>query len=295
MCAGLMPSHEYSKCVECYIKLQLCTCIVLGMRLLVRLRSQVLFVRYLASILTKSFWFHLTFGWTQNFTPKVNFVTGSQFSPSLSNLIDTVDKALEFSNRHTKFPAPREIRFTDGMSGQGFRAFLYKLSDSLGEFEYLEIGVWKGSTAKCVLYSDKVSATLVDNWSQFGGPKAKAIKNLDKFISSKKARILDQDFSDLANNEINLSPLVYFYDGPHDEISHFKAAELIKFFKSKMLIFIVDDWNWDNVRNGTLKALAQIQTEIVASWEIFPNERDRKGGRFSRWHNGTYIAIIRIS
>ena len=265
------------------------------MKLLVRLRNQVLFAGYLASLLTKSFWFHVTFGWTPNFTPKVNFLRGSQTSSSTSKLIDIVDKALEFSNRHTNFPAPRMIRFTDGMSGQSFRAFLFKLSDSLGEFEYLEIGVWKGSTAKCVLYSGKVSATLVDNWSQFGGPKAKAIKNLDKFISSKKARILDQDFLDIANNEINLSPLVYFYDGPHDEISHFKAAELIKFFKSKLLIFIVDDWNWDNVQNGTLEALAQIQAEIVVSWEIFPNMREKKGGRFSRWHNGTYIAIIRIS
>ena len=265
------------------------------MKLHARLKNQVLFAGYLASLLIKSFWFRVTFGWTQNYTPKVNFVGESQTSPSTSNLIDIVNKSLEFSNRHTNFPAPRKIRFTDGMSGQSFRAFLFKLSDSLGEFEYLEIGVWKGSTAKCVLYSGKVSATLVDNWSQFGGPKAKAIKNLDKFISSKKARILDHDFADIVNNEIELSPLVYFYDGPHDEISHVKAAELIKCFKSKLLIFIVDDWNWDNVQNGTLKALAQIQAETVASWEIFPNIRERRGGRYSRWHNGTYIAIIRIS
>lgn len=281
--------------VECYIKVWQYTCIVLGMKLVDLLITRALYIKYLTILLTKSFWFHVTFGWTPNFTPKVNFLRGSQTSPSTSKLIDSVDEALEYSNRHTNFPAPRMIRFTDGMSGQSFRAFLYKLSDSLGEFEYLEIGVWKGSTAKCVLCSGKVSATLIDNWSQFGGPKAKAIKKLDRFISSKKARILDQDFLDIAYNEIDLRPLVYFYDGPHDEISHFKSAELIKWFKSKLLIFIVDDWNWANVQNGTLEALARIQAEIVASWEIFPNMRDRKGGRFSRWHNGTYIAIIRIA
>jgi len=264
------------------------------MTLVDHLTTKALYIKYLSILLSKSFWFHVTFGWTRKFTPKINFAAGSQYSLSTLNLIEIVNKALVFSNRKTNFPAPRKIRFTDGMSGQSFRAFLYKLSESLGEFEYLEIGVWKGSTAKCVLHSGKVSATLVDNWSQFGGPKTAAINNLNKFISSKKVRIWDQDFLNLASNEMNLSPLVYFYDGPHDEMSHFKAVELIPFFNSKSLIFIVDDWNWENVQNGTLKALVQIRAEIVASWEIFPNARERKGGRFSRWHNGTYIAIIQV-
>ena len=207
------------------------------------------------------------------------------------NLIAIVSSALEYSNTLGRFPAPRNLRFIEGMSGQRFRSFLFYLSKNLSTFNYLEIGVWKGSTASCILKNGKAKAILVDNWSQFGGPRKAANKRLRKYIKESNALLVDSSLEMLREEYIFESPLVYFYDGAHDYQSHLEATLLINQFKSSQLIYIVDDWNWENVRNGTIDGLKQVKLKIVKQWQIFPNIAD-KGGKYGAWHNGTFICIL---
>ena len=44
---------------------------------------------------------------------------------------------------------------------------------------------------------------------------------------------------------------IYLYDGPHHFEDHFDGIKLVQPALEKKFILIVDDWNWDQVRNGT--------------------------------------------
>lgn len=239
----------------------------------------------------KSVAFLLTFGWVSKAKPSIKSEVKHSLSVNTQSHITAIEEALDYANRRTNFPNSIQLRFLDGMSGQRFRAFLNHLSKSLGDFNYLEIGVWKGSTAKCVLHNSCANALLVDNWSQFGGPRNAALQSLSRYIYEDRITLLDIDFKLLLNYKTQLDPKVYYYDGPHDYEAHYAAIELITKFSSDELIVIIDDWNWDNVRNGTLNALRDFNLDILASWQIIPSKEDR-GGKLGSWHNGTFIAVI---
>ncbi len=60
-------------------------------------------------------------------------------------------------------------------------------------------------------------------------------------------------------------------------------------------VLIVDDWNWRQVRLGTLKAILDAKLSILSSIEVrtsFSNVHPRIQGKESDWHNGYYIAVI---
>jgi len=56
------------------------------------------------------------------------------------------------------------------------------------------------------------------------------------------------------------------------------------------LLYIVDDWNWENVRHGTLQGLESLGIRIVGKIEIVATSKTI--GRQSRWHNGYAFFIL---
>lgn len=251
-------------------------------------------LQYYLSNFYKSFIFRVTFG----YIPRSDFDLRKEYLDIKlardSELVSKVENAFNFANRKGHFPAPRRLRFLPGMSGQRFRSFLNHLSISLDCFNYLEIGVWRGSTAKCVLHESKASAILIDNWSQFGGPKKIAQKKLKKYIRNSRANILDIDFNEITETSHHLEPHVYFYDAAHDYDSQRAAIELLDKMLFQELIVIIDDWNWDNVKKGTRDALKSTKVSPIAEWEI-TTRFDYMGGRFSSWHNGVFVCVLRKS
>ena len=206
-------------------------------------------------------------------------------------LIEKVDFAIQYANRLTRYPAPRKLRFQEGMSGQRFRAFLHQLSKLLGDFNYLEIGVWKGSTAACILFESRAKALLIDNWSQFGGPSKSARRNLKKYIDSGSATLVDSSLERILVDGITFSPKLYFYDGDHEYESHFKAIQLLERLDFECVILVIDDWNWENVREGTREGITHSRLKVYKEWEIV-TLNSPIGGKYSAWHNGTYICVL---
>lgn len=251
------------------------------------------YLKYLYSVYSRKFIFFLLFGAIRpSLQPIIKrTVTPHTYSISADSISIKIEDALKFANRFTLFPAPRQIRFTDGMSGQRFRAFLNFLANSLNKFKYLEIGVWKGSTAKSVLYGTECKALLIDDWSQFGGPYRYAKRTLKPYLESNSARILEADFNsvdfEIKKHEADL----YFFDGPHDSQSHINGVLKINLLKSKLVIFIVDDWNWNEVQTATRQTIKTISYNVIKEWEITPNKID-KLGQFGSWHNGIYIVLL---
>ena len=56
---------------------------------------------------------------------------------------------------------------------------------------------------------------------------------------------------------------LYFYDGFHTSETQYKAIVEYARFWAKNVIVIVDDWNWNFVREGTWKGISTIRPKNV--------------------------------
>lgn len=193
---------------------------------------------------------------------------------------------------------PEWILKLDGMSGVKFRSFMNFIFNNNNNFNlnYLEIGVWRGSTLCSALYKNSLTALCIDNFSQFRGIKEKFLENANKACeksSLSKYDLIDDDFYNI--NFSNLGKFdIYFYDGPHSEKNHYDAINIVKSALKDHFILIVDDWNWSETRNGTENALKDNKIKIVSKIEVLTSQNNKSprfiSRQFSDWHNGIFIA-----
>lgn len=194
----------------------------------------------------------------------------------------------------------RGIYAIDGMSGARYRHFINGLIRGLGSASYLEVGSWMGSTLCAAIHGNTVRALAVDNWSQFGGPKEIFLANVERFRTpGATVAFLEADFRAVSFRDLasRIPPFdVYLFDGPHEEIDQYDGLALALPALSDKFIFICDDWNWRQVRAGTMRALADHDLEILYAAEIRTSMDDSHGEpRFkeSDWHNGYFISVLR--
>ncbi len=178
-----------------------------------------------------------------------------------------------------------EILALDGMSSSRGRALLNNLV-ALHSGRYLEIGTWKGSTFVSALYGNNVScAVSIDDWSEFGGPKAEFKANCDAFLGGTNLVHYDHDCFTV---ELEEKFDIIFYDGWHDVLEQEKALTYFERNMASTCIFIVDDWNWASVKAGTAAGLEKLTTHRVArEWCLECSECDRDS-----WWNGTKIILL---
>ena len=187
----------------------------------------------------------------------------------------------------------QDIINIEGMSGTKTRHFYNNLLNT-PDARYLEIGTWKGSSVCSAMYGNKAKVTCIDNWSEFGGPKNDFLVNFEKFKGENDANFIENDCY-----KIDVSTFskynIYMYDGNHTEDSHYKA--LLHYYNclDDIFIFIVDDWNWKDVRNGTNNAIKKLNLQILYEKEIrltwdeshTPQQQAR-----DTWWNGMYITVL---
>ena len=61
-------------------------------------------------------------------------------------------------------------------------------------------------------------------------------------------------------------------------------------------ILIVDDWNWKQVREGTLNAINTLNLNVIAQLEIRTTIDDTNAiinGKFSDWHQGYSFFVMK--
>lgn len=194
-----------------------------------------------------------------------------------------------------------ELLNLEGMSGKKYRYLINNLIGSIQDPRYLEVGSWAGSTLCSAIFDNECTATAIDNWSEFGGPSAKFFSNLGQFASAKnKISFINSDFRAARFDALGKFN-VYLFDGPHATQDQYDGVVLALPALDKQFVFIVDDWNWDYVRTGTLSALSKVGADIKFSVEIFSTEGDVHPGTIglptderSDWHNGYFIASVQI-
>ena len=205
------------------------------------------------------------------------------------SLIDT-----SFSNAENNISkVTSEILSMDGMSGKKTRHFYNNLL-STEDARYLEIGTWKGSSVCAAMCGNEATVTCIDNWSEFGGPKKEFLVNFERFKGNNSARFIENDCF-----QVDVSTLgtfnIYMYDGNHTKNSHYNA--LLHYYKclDDTFIFIVDDWNWQDVRDGTNEAIKKLNLKVLYEKEVrltWDNSHTPNPEATNSWWNGIYVAVL---
>ena len=182
----------------------------------------------------------------------------------------------------------------EGMTGKKTRHFYNNLLNK-DDARYLEIGTWKGSSVCSAMCGNKAKVVCIDNWSEFGCPKNEFLINFITYKGENDAIFIEQDCF-----KVDISQLpkfnIYMYDGNHTKDSHYMALNHYYDCLDNMFVFIVDDWNWEDVRNGTYDSIKQLKLSILYEREVRTTNDNTHPEWYSEiqqtWHNGIYVAIL---
>jgi predicted O-methyltransferase YrrM len=168
-----------------------------------------------------------------------------------------------------------------------------------GEECYLEIGTFQGKSLIGALQGNPGRrAVACDNFSLFDDPVAprnqQLLKaNLARHCLTEQVHLFDCDFRDLLGRwrQEGLPPIgVYFFDGPHDELSQYQGIRLAEDLLADEAIVVVDDWRLaadseSYAEAGTKRAIE----ESAHHWTIEHILPARYNGDKEQWWNGLAV------
>jgi hypothetical protein len=191
---------------------------------------------------------------------------------------------------------PPEIFDIEGMSGKKYRIFINNLIARIENAAYLEVGAWMGSTFCSAIHNNTVRAFAIDNWVQFDGPTHAFLANVARNCSKNvRINLLTEDFRKVRFNTIGKFN-VYMFDGPHEARDQFDGLYLAQPALTDEYVFIVDDWNWDRVRDGTSQCIKHLDLETRYQVEVRTSSdggHTKFGEKASDWHNGYLICVLK--
>lgn len=200
--------------------------------------------------------------------------------------ISHIEKALnDAENKISKIN--EDILKIDGMTGCKTRHF-YNNIVNINDSRYLEIGSWKGSSVSAAMFENNATIVVIDDFSEISKDFQNClIENIEKYKGNNNVVFYNEDcFS------INLLKLpkfnIYMYDAEHSSISHYKALEYYYNNMDDIFIYIVDDWNWDGVRYGTIQAINNLNLKILYMKEIITNNDEKSN---EEWIDNKYYGI----
>lgn len=149
---------------------------------------------------------------------------------------------------------------------------------------YLNIGVWYGFTFLSGMLDNRDKCCIgVDNFSQFSDPKD-AFYELFSRVKSNNHFFFELGYKEYLKRVHTQEIGFYLYDAIHtyeDQLENLKLAEP---FFSEDCVIMVDDSNWDYVRQATLDFISSSKND-------YQMLLDEKSGSTSdpRWWNGIMI------
>lgn len=207
----------------------------------------------------------------------------------MTNRINELKNAVAESIISKETNIPDSILNIKGFSGKEYKFFANRLLSKPIVKKYVEIGVWHGSTSIAALKgnTDKLNYWVIDNFSQFGSPKQEFLNNWNNHFGC-DPNLIDQDCFNINLTEKAISDVdVYFYDGDHEELDHYKALQYYYNAMASSFIYMVDDWCWPKVQMGTYRAINDLNLNIEMHVGFYGNE-DANG-----WWNGCGIFVFK--
>lgn len=221
-----------------------------------------------------------------------------------SGLVKEVDAALNAAIFKSGLDTTRGIYSIDGMSGKKYRFFINQLVHNNANPRYLEVGSWAGSTLCSAIHGNKVKAVAIDNWSEFGGPKDQFLENVRAYSTPEaKVYFYESDFRAVDYGAIDETFNIYLFDGPHEAKDQYDGLHMVLKCLENQFVFIVDDWNWDRVREGTFSAIEKCGLNVLYSAEIRTTVNGLSPDHLlpvkswdtvkaHDWHNGYFISVL---
>lgn len=182
-----------------------------------------------------------------------------------------------------------------GMCGEGNRHLYNNLVQGDG-IRCLEIGTYRGASTAAILCNNSLELVSVD-FVKDSAIRDNFLENAKLFQGQSKFTFLNEDCFNLDRSRLPMFN-VYIYDGEHQEIDHYRALNYYIGNMTSTFVYAVDDWNWDYVRNGTMKALQDLNLKILYTKELFSNINEpatplKHGGCDARhWGNGCGVFIL---
>jgi hypothetical protein len=207
-----------------------------------------------------------------------------------------MEKKLEYINHLQKSFDDAELKISniddfvrniEGMTGIKTR-HLYNNIVGIPDARYLEIGTWKGSSVCAAMMNNQAKVLCVDNWSQFSGPKDEFLSNFDQCKGKNNASFMEIDCFQIDVNSIGKYN-IYMYDGIHSSEAHYRALSHFIDCLDDVFIFIIDDWNWGDVREGTLNAIKDLNLKVLWNKEIFTPIPEAAN---HDWWNGVSVFLL---
>lgn len=191
---------------------------------------------------------------------------------------------------------PTSLPIIGGFSSSKVRRLLNHLCRRPGA-TYLEIGVHHGSTFIPALYRHpNVPATCIDLWVQHPVIKINSRKifenNLREYLGKdREINIIEADLFTVDLSLISYKVNTYFFDGPHDYEAQRQAFVHFDPVFTDCFIAVVDDYNWQEVREGTQAGIKEMKYHVVYE-RTLPGDFN---GSEREWWNGLYVAILEKS
>ena len=142
---------------------------------------------------------------------------------------------------------------------------------------------------------NRATVVCIDNWSLFGGPKEEFLANTAACISDRMSfTFIENDFRQVDYSGIGKFN-IYLFDGPHSKQDQYDGVTFALPALDDQFVFIVDDWNWQGVRDGTHEAIAASGLRVLFSIEVRTTQDDshaEAARQYSDWHNGYFLSVL---
>jgi hypothetical protein len=192
------------------------------------------------------------------------------------------------------------VSFSDSsMTGEKTRHFYNNLL-SYTDSRYLEVGTGEGSSVCSAMYKNKSIVVGVDNFSEsssYNNSENGLMSNLSKYQGENNFKFINSDCYSIDVPSIGKFNM-FLYDAGHSYEDQNKALKYFYECLDNIFIFIVDDWNWSDPRNGTLDSIKELNLNILWEKQIFTTDNlDEKiflpGDVIGKtWWNGIGIFLL---
>lgn len=209
-------------------------------------------------------------------------------------LIEHVEQSIEKASNHESW-IDEDILSLKGFSTGVMRRMFSNICHLPKEDPvYCEVGLYGGATFCAAMNNNRsLTAFGVEDFSESFGDETirKHLEsNLEKYKSHpKEMHVLNYNFFTMDLGLITKPVDVYFYDGHHSY--EFQCDALPYFINSlsDIFVWVVDDYNWIPVREGTQDGLKQLKDKIKVQKEWIIKTKVPDDPVF---HNGLYLAVI---
>lgn len=176
------------------------------------------------------------------------------------------------------------------LSGERNRQLLNALLGYSKPLHYLEVGAYCGGSFAAAMFKNKhvASATVIDSWAEkFGGgakPREEFMAAYEGYVPKEiPFTLLEQDCWSVT--KLPHKPDVFYYDAGHTALDQERALTHFGPMCANNFIYLVDDYNWPKVYEGTRKGLKNFDIEFEL--EILSRTESDKD-----WWNGLGIFIL---